>query len=365
MFRLTHPVDPERFEKRVSLELFEQLTDTMEESRGKVPFTVVYDKLRLNAYIHSSQLDVPNKTGRLAIRVDSGLRAARGGNETSNRIETSMRVPGLYSLGVQRMGLEIARDERDEPSQALILEMNHSVIERDMPAAVHAWLLPRAAPGSEGAGALRQKRNRAVPVVPDHRYAGRSRGRTDSETHAGSGRTEHYELHSFRHAAEPGRFVYIKVDKGLKSFGGYVLGQSVENILRVPAYPQELRIAQQGSLLALSGDKTLTVMTRDVPAMRVQVGRLLPRQIQHLVSQTQGTFSAPSFRTGSSTRRTSRSSSRMSSGCRRASPAPRTTSRSRWRNTCPKTLATAAASSSCACSPGMSSAISPSRAAPT
>jgi hypothetical protein len=68
-------VDPERFEKRVSLTLFERVTDTMEEERGKTAFTVVYDKLRLNAYIHSSQ-PVPNKVGRLTIRIDSGLRAA-------------------------------------------------------------------------------------------------------------------------------------------------------------------------------------------------------------------------------------------------------------------------------------------------
>ncbi len=289
-------MDPERFEKRISSSFFEQLTDTMEESRGKVPFTVVYDKLRLNAYIHSSQLDVPNKTGRLAIRVDSGLRAARGGNETPNRIETSTRVPGLYSLGVQRMGLEIARDERDEPSQALIIEMNHSVIEREMPRAVHAWLLPEKHPDPKVQQRFARAGNAPFPwsqatVTPDILAASPTLPLTQVP-----GELEHYELHSFRHVAEPGRFVYVKVDKGLASFGGYVLGQSVENILRVPAYPQELRIAQQGSLLSLSGSKTLTVMTRDVAAMRVQIGRLLPRQIQHLVSQTEGTFSAPSFR---------------------------------------------------------------------
>ncbi len=64
----------------------------------------------------------------------------------------------------------------------------------------------------------------------------------------------------------------------------------------MPDYPSELHIAQQGSLIALSGEKALTVMTRGLPALHVEIGRLLPLQIQHLVSQTEGTFGAPLFK---------------------------------------------------------------------
>ena len=45
------------------------------------------------------------------------------------------------------------------------------------------------------------------------------------------GEREHYELHSLRYEADPGRYVYVKIDAGLKSFGGYVLGDSVERIM--------------------------------------------------------------------------------------------------------------------------------------
>jgi alpha-2-macroglobulin len=293
----THPVDPERFEKRISLELFERVTDTMEQKRGKPPFTVVYDKLKLNAYIHSEQLAVPNKAGRLAIRIGAGLCAARGGNQTQAPLEAAVDVPGLYSLSVERMALEIARNERDEPSQALVLEMNHTVIERDMPGSVHAWLLPERFPDPR----IQQDFERLHPgapypwypqvVTPDVLAQSEKLPLTQVP-----GELEHYTLHSFRHGAQPGRFVYVKVDRGLKSFGGYVLAESAERLLQVPEYPRELRIAGQGALLAFSGEKTLTVMTRDVPAMHVEIGRLLPHQIQHLVSQTDGTFSAPTFK---------------------------------------------------------------------
>ena len=273
----SHPVDPQWFEKRVNLRLFERVTDTLEEDRGATPFTVIYDKLKLNAYIHSAQLAVQNESGRLRIRIEPGVRAARGGNETEVRMESSVDVPGLYSLQVDDLQLTIAKNEHDEPSQALIITLNHSVIERDMPQSIHAWRLP---PSRLEPRLTKDVLATATPLMLTQI----------------PGELEHYELHSFRHNAAPGEYIYVKLDKGLKSFGGYVLGQSVERILQVPEYPRELHIAQQGSLLAMSGSKSLTVMTRDVPTLCVEIGRLLPQQIQHLVSQTQGAFSAPNFK---------------------------------------------------------------------
>ena len=293
----THPVDPEHFEKRVSLKLFERVTDTMEKERGKPAFTVVYDKLHLNAYIHSSQLEVPQKTGRLAIRIEPGLRAARGGNETKSALETSVSVPGLYSLEISGLQLQVARDEREEPSQVLVINVNHSVLERDMPQNVHAWLLPDRHPDPRLQAEF-DRFNHGKPYPWSEATLNNDILATSTALPLTQipGELEHYELHSFRHEAQPGQYLYIKVDKGLRSFGGYVLGRSFDGIYRVPEYPSELHIAQQGSLLALSGEKALTVLTRGIPAIHVEVGRLLPLQIQHLVSQTEGAFSKPTFK---------------------------------------------------------------------
>ncbi len=293
----THPVDPERFEKRVSLTLFERVTDTMEKERGKPAFTVVYDKLHLNAYIHSSQLEVPQKTGRLAIRIAPGLHAARGGNETKSALETSVSVPGLYSLEISGLQLQVARDEREEPSQVLVINVNHSVLERDMPQNVHAWLLPDRHPDPKLQAEF-DRFNHGKPYPWSEATLNNDILATSTALPLTQipGELEHYELHSFRHEAQPGQYLYIKVDKGLRSFGGYVLGHSFDGIYRVPEYPSELHIAQQGSLLALSGEKALTVLTRGIAAIHVEVGRLLPLQIQHLVSQTEGTFSKPTFK---------------------------------------------------------------------
>ena len=208
-----------------------------------------------------------------------------------------MSVPGLYSLEISGLQLQVARDEREEPSQVLVINVNHSVLERDMPQNVHAWLLPDRHPDPKLQAEF-DRFNHGKPYPWSEATVNNDILATSTALPLTQipGELEHYELHSFRHEAQPGQYLYIKVDKGLRSFGGYVLGHSFDGVYRVPEYPSELHIAQQGSLLALSGEKALTVLTRGIPAIHVEVGRLLPLQIQHLVSQTEGTFSAPTFK---------------------------------------------------------------------
>lgn len=292
----THPVDPESFEKRVQLRMFDRVNDQTEKELSPPAYTVVYDKLKLNAYVHSAQLEVPPKAGRLQIVIAAGIQSARGGNATKDALQSSVEVPGLNSLKVTNLSLDIARDERNEPNQVLLLSTSFSVLERDMPARVSAWLLPLKHPDPK----LQAQFERYGRGKPFAWNAGNFRPEAlNDDTRLDltqiPGERDHYENHSFRYSADPGRQIYVRVQSGLKSFGGYVLGESVERILTVPEFPRELSILSKGSLLSLSGEKTLSLFARNVPAMRVEVGRLLPRQLQHLVTQTSGAFETPQF----------------------------------------------------------------------
>lgn len=292
----THPVDPEKFEKRVRLEMFDRVTDTLEKKLAAPAHTIVYDKHKLNAYIHSAQLEVPPKAGRLQLTIAAGVQAARGGNTTKEPLQSSVEVPGLNSLKVSNLSLDIARDERNEPNQVLLLTTSFPVAEGDLPARLTAWLLPARHPDPK----LQAQFERQGSGKPFAWNAANFRSEvlnanTRLELAQIPGERDHYENHSFRYTAEPGRYLYMRVQPGLKSFGGYVLGDAVEQILEVPEFPRELSILSKGSLLSLSGEKTLSLFARNVPAMRVEIGRLLPRQLQHLVSQTSGSFETPQF----------------------------------------------------------------------
>lgn len=291
----THPVDTDTFEKRIGLKLFDRIADGKEAELGPVAYAVTYNKLKLEAHVSSRQLQVPAKEGRLVFALDDGVQSDRGGNETAAVLSSEVKVPGINSLLVNDLRLDVVRDEAQEPQQTALLEFSFPVAESAAPAGLKAWLLPLTHPDPE-----RQKNfaenNAGKPydwtVGVDNRVIEKSESLV---LNAVPGERENSELHSFRYRAEPGRYLYLRVDKGLKSFGGYVLGDSQERVLRVPDYPRELRIAAPGSLLAMSGPRQLNIVSRDIPAMKVEVSRLLPRQLQHLVSQSGGQFDNPKF----------------------------------------------------------------------
>jgi uncharacterized protein YfaS (alpha-2-macroglobulin family) len=295
--QFTQPVDPESLEHRIKLKLFGKVTDKIEAEQTPAPaYTVTYDKLKLHAYVQSAQLAILKKGGRVDLQIEPGVHAARGGNETKEPLKASVEVPGLYSLTVTDLRLTIARDERDNPSQALVIETSHSITEPEMTAHVHAWLLPNKHPDPKQQAAWDKLNNhRPFPwnvnlVTPEILASA-----TPLPLAYVANEREHVELHSFALKAEPNAQIYVQVDQGLRSFGGYLMAAPVDQVLQMPEYPKEVRIASQGALLALSGQRKLTLFTRDVPAVQVQVGRLLPDQLQHLVTQTGGDFAHPSF----------------------------------------------------------------------
>jgi alpha-2-macroglobulin len=292
----SHPVDPESFERHVRLRMFDRVTDKIEKELTAPTHSVVYDKLKLNAYVHSAQLEVPPKAGRLQITIQPGIKASRGGNETQPELNTNVDVPGLNSLKIADVHADLVRDERNEPNQVLLINTSFSVQESELPKKLSVWLLPARHPDPK----LQASFERYRPGKP---FAWTSANLRPEVLNANTrlaltqipGEQEHYELHSFRYSADPGRQLYVKIESGLKSFGGYTLGDALERIVDVPEFPRELSILHQGSLLSLSGDKTLTLFARNVPGLRIEVGRLLPRQLQHLVTQTNGSFATPTF----------------------------------------------------------------------
>ena len=89
----SHPVDAARLESQVSLHAAKDAAylGLRPDSRH---FTVAYDKFKLHAYVHSMPLAMPRDDTPMSIRVDTGVRAARGGNEITDRLEAAITVPG-------------------------------------------------------------------------------------------------------------------------------------------------------------------------------------------------------------------------------------------------------------------------------
>ncbi|HKD23903.1 MAG TPA: MG2 domain-containing protein [Rhizomicrobium sp.] len=278
-----YPVDPTEFEKRVSLAL---------KGRGDNPtplkFTVTYDAAKLRAYVHSQPLDLPRDDDTVVMKLDSGVRSARGGEPTDKPLEMNVRVPGLYSLTVSDVTPTLVNNDRFEPEQVIVLSTSDTVKGTDLAAMVKAWVLPKRRAGHKqredappypwsanvvSDDVLRHSQPLALVLVPTE--------------------NEYADQQSFKYKAEPGQRIYIRFAPGLKSFGGYILGRPNAQVFTAPDYPKLLRFMADGSLLSLSEDKRISVVSRNVPGMKLEIGRVLPDQLQHLVSLNDGTYTHP------------------------------------------------------------------------
>lgn len=291
----SHPVNTQEFEKRVGLRMAATGGGVMGRGRAATPFTVTYDKAKLRASVHSAVLPIPKEASTLELTLDKGATAQAGGPGTTVPLTASVSVPGLYGLSIDEVSSAVVTNEQFEPEQVLLVRTSQSVHERELAKHVSAWVLPVHKP--------REQKDGDAPV-PTEPYAwGELREvtakvlaeSTKLDLQAVPGEREHGELHSFKLQADVGRVVYVQVEPQLKSFGGYLLAKRSAHLVAMAPYPSELRILSQGALLPLSGEKKVAVLARDLPGLKIEIGRVQPQQLQHLVSQAQGTFANPEF----------------------------------------------------------------------
>ena len=279
-----YPVDPAELEKRIGLLLKGR------DGKGTDPikFTVIYDAAKIKAFVHSQPLALPRDQDAVKMTVARGVRTVRGGEPTGDPLEMEAKVPGLYSLAVKSVTPTLVNNDKYEPGQVVVITASDAVRGNDLARQVQAWVLPKRNPkvrqsddarpyawgyNEVSEDVLRQSRPLKLDVTPTEK--------------------EFSEVQSFKYDADPYERVYFRVSGGLKSFGGYILGVNRTEVFTVPDYPKLLRFMADGSLLSLSGDKRISVVARNMPGMKLEIGRVLPDQLQHLVSLNNGTYANP------------------------------------------------------------------------
>jgi hypothetical protein len=271
----SHPVDTERLEKSVALAL-EKDAEYLGLKPDSRNFTVVYDKFKLTAAVYTVPLALPRDDVKMTVTVGKGLRAMRGGNETSEKMVTSVVIPGRGSLRFDNIQMTLADNERYEPKQVLLVKSSSPVTEKAVTGKVEAWVLPVHSP--------RQQKDDQNPwdwsqsevggdILKQSRYM-----KLDYQPSESPGNTNH----GFRFDAPVGRYVFVLVREGIEGTGGYVSTKPFTSVFQVEPYPKALKFLGEGALLSLSGDKKVGYMVRDIDNVDVEVGRVLPNQIQHL-----------------------------------------------------------------------------------
>ena len=85
-------MDTAQFEQHVSLDPAKD-ADFLGLTPDSKHFTVVYDKFKLFAYIHSAALGMPRDDTSITVAIDKGIRAARGGNQTGRKTRSRSDHP--------------------------------------------------------------------------------------------------------------------------------------------------------------------------------------------------------------------------------------------------------------------------------
>lgn len=293
--KFTHPVDTVGFEKRIKLERADQKTGILGIGGKGYPFTVSYDKYKGEAYIQSKPLEIPEKDTSMSLTIDAGVRAERGGPATPKPIERRVTIPGRYTLlRIESAELSLVRNERYEPEQVLVVNTTAGVQEAEIVKNLSVVVLPKDLPPIQKQEGKKDYKwsewSDPSKIGPEILELS-----TPVKLKPLPREREYAELHSFKYAVPPGRYLYIKLNKGIKSFGGYLLAKEFDTIQRVPDLPQELGIMAQGSILSLRGEKRISVFARDIEAVRFKIGRVVPDDINHLVTQTRGDIKSPEF----------------------------------------------------------------------
>lgn len=281
----SHPVDAAQLEKRVHL----QLADGAGGKLDAPAYTVTYDERRLKAWVHSAPLQLPENGGTLALELAKGVASLLGGEGTRDALRGVVKLPALYSVNITGITPTLVDNERFEPEQVFVVEFNNAMRDTEVADAVRAWLLParnaKIAPKQHPRGNWPWSESEVDEAL--------LKASTPLPLAAIPTEREYTETHSFKYSAPPGRRVYLRVSKGLKAFGGFILGSSHATVTEVPQYPQLLRFIGDGALLSLRGEKRVSIVSRNVPNARLELARVLPEQLQHLAFRNEGSYARP------------------------------------------------------------------------
>jgi len=281
--KFSHPVNKDSFAKHISMGM-RPSNSTIKAELKPFHFDVAYDDNQREAYLTSEPLSLPSQPNYMTVIAAPEIKSILGGQPSKEQTSDKVLIPDLYSyLKVSTARAQIIRNQRNDPEQVLSLEFTDDLDERELLSQLSVYLLPYKnkarrtwrGPGEVSESVLAKSQKLALKLVPNAR--------------------PYSKQFNFIFDAPVGRQIYVKMNAGFKSVNNFVHGSLYRNVLRVPSYPKEVNFSGQGSVLTFSGDHKLSVLTRGVPGLQYRIGKLLNNQIYHLVSQTRGDISDPSF----------------------------------------------------------------------
>lgn len=287
-----YPVNPESLEKNTSLQFQTQEKGKAGSNQESLPFSYTYDPHKRIAYLHSDTIKIKDVARFLRLTLGKEVSSSTGSGILTKERSEKILIPDTHDfLKVLSASASIVRNDKDRPEQILTVETTLGISEHEFNKSVHFYVLPKDRPAT---ATEEEKLN----------YQWQNPGEVTSNilslskplTKETIPTEQNYAtLHSFKFTAKTPSYIYVKIDKGMKGFGDFTLSNDYAAVISVPEFPKEISFLHKGALLALSGEKKLSVLIRGVPAVKFDFARVLPENVNQLVTQTQGDFNNPYF----------------------------------------------------------------------
>lgn len=291
----SHPVDSDSLKSKLRLHW---QAGSEGVGAGDIPVVLSYDEFRRIAFLRSEPIELPPQDTTLEVTLEAGLSTTAGGAKTAESGTVGIVVPSAsHAFRLDDAETAIVRDESDTPFQTLILEFTEAVDMAALRDRLEVYLLPRrdrdGKPVADGTPEASRAYNR-WRTVGALSPATRDMARRLEVTFT-PGERPVQTTQSLRFETPDDRELYLRVRPGLEAASGLTTGEAIEAVVSARNYPREARLIGDGGLLARSGDRRLSFVSRGVSALRVEVGRVSNRDLHHLVSQTRGEVSRPDF----------------------------------------------------------------------
>ncbi len=286
-----YPVNEETLNKHSSLAFLAVKKGHIDLNSQELKFSYSFDANKRVAYLHSDIIKIKEVERYLRLTLGKDIAAASGAELNKDQSQNVLIPDSTTFLKVVSASASIIRNDKDRPEQVLSVETTLGVNEADFNKSVHMYLLPKDYPATRTQEAIANYNWRNPGEVSDAVLS----LSTPLTKEAIPAEHNYSTLHSFKLATQTPRYIYLKVDKGMKGLGGFSLNTNYATVIPVPEYPKEISFLHKGSLLALNGEQKLSVLIRGVPAVKFDFARVLPSNINQLITQTQGDFNNPYF----------------------------------------------------------------------
>ncbi len=288
--RFNYPVDPGTFPSRVTLREKGRILPRPVKARD-YKFTIKYNKDKTEAYIVSENLRLRDEDYSLDLSVEPGAKTSFGGYSTKSHVTGSAVVQGLGNFfAVTGVETAVVKNRFQGMERVIVVNTRGEARAETIGKGLQVYLLPRDLKDVPG-----RRDSEKHDWSPEDVGPAALRKSTLLKAQSIPGEREFATSHTFRITAPANRYVYVKVRKGLENYAGYYMREGFQSTNQLERMPRLLKIMHEGALLSLRGEKKISVTANNVDEVNIEVQRILPTQINHLVSQTGGDFKSPRF----------------------------------------------------------------------